>query len=327
MARLIVEQAGLGVSIQDRGRFGARKFGVPVSGALSQSGLAAANILAGAPEDAAALEILLSAPVLRVEEGSLRLGLAGAFSGVLSRDGEERPISSWRGLVLQTGDRLAPKLLAPPGYIAFSGGLDAPLLLGSRSTFFRAGFGRAPTPGDALTCAAAQGADFCAPPLPTTEGPLRFIPGPDDFAPKTLQTFAAARWTVRPESDRMGLRLAGPRLTHGPCGPNIVSEGVTPGVIQIPGDGQPIVLRADGQASGGYARIGCVISADLDRLAHLQPGETLSFRAVDLQEAVRARDHNRKAFAAWRQSVLYATAFDESRLWSENLIDGAIFGE
>ncbi len=127
-----------------------------------------------------------------------------------------------------------------------------------------------------LICASAQGEDFAAPPLCAAEGPLRFIPGPqaDHFSPEMFETFTTARWTVRPESDRMGLRLAGPRLVCRESA-NIVSDGVTPGAIQVPGDGQPIVLRADGQTSGGYAKIGCVISADLDRLAHVLPGENV----------------------------------------------------
>ncbi|MCW2283967.1 biotin-dependent carboxylase-like uncharacterized protein [Rhodoblastus acidophilus] len=326
MARLIVEHPGLGVSIQDSGRTGFRKLGVPVSGALDQRLRIAANILAGAPEPAAVLEVLLAAPVLRVEQGPLRLGLAGAFSGVLFRDGDEKKIDSWRGLTLHTGDRLALKLLRPPGSIGFSGGLDAPARLGSRSTYARAGLGGPLGRGDILTCAPAEGADLAAPPLGSGEGPVRFIPGPqaEAFSPETFATFTASRWTVRPESDRMGLRLAGPRLTHEKSA-NIVSDGVTPGAIQIPGDGQPIVLRADGQTSGGYAKIGCVISADLDRLAHVLPGEELSFRAVDLAEAARARAEQRAAFEKWRQA-LATFGFDEDKLWSENLISGAISG-
>jgi len=327
MARLIVEHPGLGVSIQDRGRPGWRKLGVPLSGALDQRWRAAANVLAGAPEEAAALECLLAAPILRVEQGPLRLGLAGAFSGTLVRDGETRDIESWRGLLLQTGDRLALKLFRAPGYIAFSGGLDAPLALGARATYAGAGLGRAVSRGDALVCADAEGEERAAPPLAVGAGPLRFIPGPEAFPPETLETFVAARWTVRPESDRMGLRLSGPRLAHGPEGANIVSAGVTPGVIQVPGDGQPIVLRADGQTSGGYARLGCMISADLDRLAHVSPGEDVCFAVVDQAQAARARAERRENFARWRQSLRPIAGLDEEKLWSENLITGAILGE
>ncbi|MBB4197959.1 hypothetical protein CCR94_05330 [Rhodoblastus sphagnicola] len=327
MARLIVEHPGLGVSIQDRGRFGFRRLGIPVSGALDQGFFAAANVLAGAPDDAAALECLLSAPILRADAGPVRLGLAGAFSGVLTRAGRDESIVSWRGLTLQTGDRLALKLTRPPGYIACSGGLDVPPVLNSRSAYARAGLGRALGPDDVLCCADAQGEDRCAPPLAPGDGPLRFLPGPDPFPPQTLAAFIAARWTVRPESDRMGLRLAGPRLADRPEGANIVSEGVTPGAIQIPGDGQPILLRADGQTSGGYARIGCVITADLDRMAHVLPGDAVAFAPVDAAQAAQARRERCERVAAWRQSLAPVAGLDEEKLWSENLITGAIFAD
>jgi len=327
MARLIVEHPGLGVSIQDRGRPGWRKLGVPLSGALDQGWRAAANVLAGAPEEAAALECLLAAPSLRVEQGPARLGLAGAFSATLIRGGETREIASWRGLLLRSGDRLALKLARAPGYIGFSGGLDAPLALGARAAYARAGLGLALSRGDALVCADAESDERAATPLSPGAGPLRFIPGPEAFPLETLQSFVAARWTVRPESDRMGLRLSGPRLIHGPEGANIVSAGVTPGVIQVPGDGQPIVLRADGQTSGGYARFGCVISADLDRLAHVSPGEDVWFAPVDQAEAARARAERRQNFARWRQSLAPVGGLDEEKLWSENLITGAIFAD
>ncbi len=335
MARLIVEHSGLGVMVQDQGRPGFRKLGVPLSGALDRSFSAAANILAGATADAAGLEILLAAPRLRVIEGALRLGLAGDLGGLVARaDGREEKLSSWRGLLLEEGDSVALKLGRGPAYLGFSGGLALPAFLGSRSTYARAGFGgvkgRALAAGDLLPCAEARGADFRAPPLARATGPLRFIPGPqaENFPPETHALFAAARWKVAPESDRMGLRLSGPRLAHGPRGANIVSDGVTPGAIQIPGDGQPILLRADGQTSGGYAKIGCVIAADLDRIAHFGAGDDIAFVAVDHAEAARARQEMRENFAAWRQSLTPVDAgFDEGRLWSENLIGGAIFGE
>jgi allophanate hydrolase len=126
----------------------------------------------------------------------------------------------------------------------------------------------------------------------------------------------------------MGMRLAGPRLVHGPAGANIVSDGATPGAIQVPGDGQPIVLRADCQTSGGYAKIGCVISADIGRLAHVTPGETMGFAPVDHEQAARARQDPREKFARWRAAVATGSGeWDSDRLWSENLISGAILGD
>jgi biotin-dependent carboxylase-like uncharacterized protein len=334
-ARILVEQPGVGVAAQDGGRPGYRALGVPLGGALDPVWLAAANALAGAAEDAAGLEILLSAPCLRVEQGPLRIGLAGDFSGVLFRaDGGEQRVAGWRGLVLQTGDRLTLRLARGPGYLGFSGGLALPLVLGSRSTFLRAKFGgldgRALRAGDVLCCAISEGEEVAAPPFAHDNGPLRFIPGPqaENFTPEALETFSAAEWRVSPDSDRMGMRLSGPRLAHRAGGANILSDGATPGAIQVPGDGQPIVLRADCQTSGGYAKIGCVIRADVFRAAHLAPGETVRMAAVDHRQADAARKTLRTQFLAWRGRIGPAeTGWDIEKLWSENLIGGVISGD
>ncbi len=190
--------------------------------------------------------------------------------------------------------------------------------------------GRALEKGDALACAAAEGVAFSAPPLAPKRGPIRFVTGPQaqNFPPQSLLDFAATEWRVTAESDRMGMRLSGPRLAHLSLGANIVSDGATPGAIQVPGDGQPIVLRADCQTSGGYAKIGCVISADIPRLAHFLPGDFLHFTPVDLEGAAQARKEARESFALWRAAVAPEGAdWDTSRLWSENLISGANSGD
>ncbi len=333
-ARLSVLRPGAGVTVQDFGRKNFRALGVALSGALDQKFLAAANFLGAAPEGAAGLEILLAAPELRVTEGAARIGLAGDLVGMIERaEGGREEIFSWRGVVLRAGDVLSLKLGRGPAYLGFSGGLDLPKVLGSRSTFLRAGFGglegRALRAGDALCCGAAEGGDVSAPPFSHQAGLIRFIPGPQDdhFTPEAQELLVSAPWRVGADSDRMGLRLAGPRLAHTAKGANIVSDGATPGAIQVPGDGQPIVLRADGQTSGGYAKIGCVISADLPRLAHLAPGDVLSFARVDHEEAAAARRRAREIFEQWRARVAPAGILDDGKLWTENLISGATSGE
>jgi biotin-dependent carboxylase-like uncharacterized protein len=333
-ARLAVIRPGAGVAAQDFGRAGFRALGVPLSGALDPLLLAAANALAGAPEGSAGLEILLAAPELRVEQGALRIGLSGDLSGVLTRaSGARENIPSWRGLVLREGDALALRMGRGPAYLGFSGGLDLPQVLGARATFLRAGFGglegRALAAGDALSCGAAAEGDFFAPPLLHESGPIRFIPGPqaDHFTPDALALFSAAEWRGGADSDRMGLRLSGPRLIHSARGANIVSDGATPGTIQVPGDGQPIVLRADCQTSGGYAKIGCAISADLPRLAHVAPGDIVTFAPVDHAEAAAARGRTRENFGQWRRRIAPLDGWDPEKLWSENLISGATSGQ
>jgi 5-oxoprolinase (ATP-hydrolysing) subunit C len=333
-ARLAVIRPGAGVTAQDFGRGGFRALGVALSGALDPLLLAAANALADTPERAAGLEILLAAPELRVEQGALRIGLAGELSGVLTRaSGARENIPSWRGLILREGDALALRLGRGPAYLGFSGGLDLPKVLGARATFLRAAFGglegRALLAGDALSCGAAAEGNFVAPPLLHEPGPIRFIPGPqaDHFTPESVDLFVAAEWRAGAESDRIGLRLSGPRLTHGARGANIVSDGATPGAIQVPGDGQPIVLRADCQTSGGYAKIGCAISADLPRLAHVAPGDIVTFTPVDHAKAAAARSGSRENFARWRREIAARDGWDPEKLWSENLISGAISGQ
>jgi 5-oxoprolinase (ATP-hydrolysing) subunit C len=334
-ARVVILRPGAAVTIQDGGRRGYRALGVPLSGSLDPILLAAANVLASAPETAAGLEILLAAPELRVESGVVRIGLAGDLSGAVIRAGGAREnVASWRGLILRAGDALTLRLGRGPAYLAFSGGLDLPLALNSRSTFARARLGgldgRPLKAGDLLRCgeATADG-DVVAPPLPLANGPIRFMPGPqaERFSSEALALFTQARWRVGADSDRMGLRLSGPRLAHDRGGANIVTDGVTPGAIQVPGDGQPIVLRADCQTSGGYAKIGCVISADLPRLAHAAPGDLIAFAPADHDEAAMARARARQDFADWRARIAPSGSWNAGTLWSENLISGATSGD
>ncbi len=238
-------------------------------------------------------------------------------------------------MVLRENDVLSLKLGRGPAFLGFSGGLDLPKVLGSRSTFLRAGFGglegRALRACDAFCCGAAEGGDVSAPPL-FARDPARSASSParrtDHFTPAALQKLlVSAQWRVGADSDRMGLRLAGPRLAHNALGANIVSDGATPGAIQVPGDGQPIVLRADAQTSGGYAKIGCVISADVPKLAHLAPGDFLGFTPVDHAEAAAARRRAREIFGHWRARVAPPIISDDRKLWTENLISGATSGE
>ncbi len=207
-ARLSVLRPGAGVTVQDFGRKNFRAFGVALSGALDQKFLAAANFLGAAPEGAAGLEILLAAPELRVTEGAARIGLAGDLVGMIERaEGGREEIFSWRGVVLRAGDVLSLKLGRGPAYLGFSGGLDLPKVLGSRSTFLRAGFGglegRALRAGDALCCGAAEGGDVSAPPFSHQAGLIRFIPGPQDdhFTPEAQELLVSAPWRVGADSD------------------------------------------------------------------------------------------------------------------------------
>ncbi len=330
-------EAGAGVSIQDLGRVGHRDIGVPLAGAADPVLLACANALLAQAEHLAALEVCLLGPTLCAGGAPVRLALAGDFAPRLTHgDGSTRPIDPWRSVTLQPGEVLAVgPCRSGIGYLALAGGVDVPLVLGSRSTYARAGLGglegRAPRAGDRLPCSAGQGAPRqAARPFAHVAGALRVLPGPQDghFDEQAWALFVGGDYFVTREADRMGLRLQGPTLMHrAGLGADIVSEAVVPGAVQVPGAGQPIVLGVDAQTIGGYAKIATVIRADLPRLAHARPGSVLRFRAVTRTEALAARLALSVSLRDWVRCVgpLRATGEPEvAALHSGNLISGMI---
>lgn len=329
-------------TVQDRGRPGYRHLGVPLSGALDPEWLAIANALAGNPPQAAALEMRLMGPRLRCDRPTV-IGLGGEFSAtILDAAGNRRRAASWRSHTLAAGEILdLGAVSSGVAYLAIGGGLALPPVLGSLATYARAGLGgfegRALRAGDWLAVmpgtgqAAGPGPEIalCLPHAPQIDaGPLRVLAGPqqDHFTAAAWQALLDAEFTVSREADRMGLRLAGPQLKHDPArGADIVSDGVTPGAIQVPGDGRPIVLLADCQTVGGYPKIATVIAADLRRLGHLLPGQTLRFAAVNVEQAVAARRTAAEALAASIAGITpVAAEIDLNALYGANLIDGVI---
>lgn len=272
---------GLHTLIVDAGRPHSRRLGVPVGGAADQFALAVANALVGNPTDAAALEIALVGPTLVVDapigcvvwgaEVQLTLNTASLDVG--------------RTFTLEPGAklRIGSVTQGVRAYLGIAGGIDAPLLLGSRS-------GLVPLrAGATLTCRPGRiGSRFVGPKSASSpaESPavLRVLPGGQaDWFP--AGALVARTWEVTPASNRMGLRLAGAPL---PCPDRVmVSEPVCPGTVQVTGDGGCIVLGVDGQTIGGYPRIAQVIAADLDRLGQLRPGDGVRFAPVSLDEAER----------------------------------------
>jgi biotin-dependent carboxylase-like uncharacterized protein len=193
-------------------------------------------------------------------------------------------------------------------YIAFAGGIDVPEVMGSRSTYLRAavgGFeGRALRNGDVVHLGKAHGKVKVkelpegAIPLYKSSQTIHIISGPeaDRFEMEGLRSFLTAEYTVTDRSDRMGYRLDGEPIVHKPGGADIISAGLSAGTIQVPGDGKPIVLMADRQTTGGYARIANVITADLTLVAQMKPGDTMHFREVTLDHA---RELLRQRYAAF----------------------------
>ena len=328
-----VLDAPLPASFQDGGRPGYRHLGVPLSGALDAEWLAIANALTGNPPTTAALEIRLRGPRLRATQ-AVTLALAGEFSArIEDAAGQSRAAGNWRSLALAENEILdCGYLKSGIGYLAVHGCFDLPAVLGSRSTYARAGLGgidgRAIKSGDCLKVGAG------APPIPLrlpqaprlANGPLRVIAGPqrDHFTDAAWEQFLNAEFSVGREADRMGLRLDGPRLEHA-RGADIISDAVTPGAIQVPGDGRPIILLADCQTVGGYPKIATVIGADLPRLGHALPGQTLRFAEVSLEQALAARREAAAILAQCIASMVPQRAgFDLDALYAANLIDGVI---
>ncbi|HEY1246797.1 MAG TPA: biotin-dependent carboxyltransferase family protein, partial [Hyphomicrobiaceae bacterium] len=269
---------GLMTTLQDLGRPGYQHLGIPVSGALDRVGLCAANAIVGNPPGAGALEIAYQGPALVVEADSVRLAFAGGpvAAEVLPDQGAAsgQPVPLLSSVRLRRGEVLRIGALAGVAvcYLAAEGGFDAAPVLGSQSTYARAGLGgfagRALRTGDLLPLRRAQAEEREEAMLPSLDvAPprrIRVVLGPQDdyFTEQGKRTLLESTFTVSPASDRMGMRLEGPALEHS-RGSNIVSDGIAPGSIQVPGNGLPIILLADRQTTGGYPKIATVISADL----------------------------------------------------------------
>lgn len=343
MSALIeVVDSGLAVTIQDLGRPGYRSIGVPLSGALDPFFLAAANALLGNEAGAAALEVVMSGPTLKVVSESMRIALAGEISAkVVSAGGNTLTVHPWSTATLFPGDVIRiGGVSGGVAYVGISGGFTVPTMLGSRSTYQRAALGgvsgRALAAGDHLPCGHVQGDPWLESrspqPLAHDAGPIRVILGPqqDHFTTASLHDFLSKPFTVTREMDRMGMRLDGTRLAHNERGAEIVSDGVVPGSIQVPANGHPIILMVDCQTSGGYPKIATVIRADLPRLGHARPGTTLHFQSVSPQEAAVARREQMERLALWVGNLVSFRppgVINEEALFAGNLISGAVRGD
>jgi allophanate hydrolase len=321
---LEVLNPGLGNGIQDAGRFGYRHMGITVSGCLDRPLARCVNALAGNAADAACIEVRVMGPALKVVQGPVCLAVAGNMVPKVRRaDGRQEEAPAWRSVTLDVGDVLETGTVrGGVAYITVGGGFDTPVQLGSRSTYQRALIGgidgRLLAKGDSLPCGVPavppQGERHAAP-WRYDESPIRVILGPqqEHFTAEALQEFVNSAYTVTPQMDRMGMRLDGPPLKHvTPEAADIVSDGVTPGVIQVPGNGQPIILLADCQTVGGYPKIATVISADLPRLAQRKPGDVLRFRAVDAAEAKAALLDLESRWRAWADTLVQETTDDDA---------------
>lgn len=334
MSALVVDAAGPCSSLQDAGRSGWLRFGVSGAGAFDRRYQAAANLLVGNDPTAGCIEMTLAGDSYRVEAESLLVAFAGRFR--LRIEGETA--APFRAHLLHRGQTFSVGAAEGDvrGYLAIAGGFALAPTLGSLSTHARTGIGglggRLLRAGDRLPLHLAA-----APPRPPlaldpallvrAPAPLRVTLGPQDdhFTTEGIATLLGGRYRVTQDADRMGYRLSGPRIAHA-RGFNIVSDGIPPGAIQVPGDGQPILLGPDRQTTGGYPKIACVIGPDLGLLAQMAPGHEIAFRQVGMAEATAAELEERRFLAALprRMRPVGQAGLDSSLLLEANLIDGVI---
>ena len=290
MPKLVIASIGPASSVQDGGRPGSQRYGLTPSGAMDRLALAAANTLVGNAPFAAAIEVGPFGAAFTARGGPVRVALAGA-----QRNAEvaARPVTCDGSATLAEGETLSLGFARKGSfsYLAIEGGVAGEPTFGSLSVNARAGLGSPyPRPlqaGDEIEAVAARGMPERHISLPVAQdGPIRVVFGPqdDEFSDEAKALFIGSDWKISATSDRMGYRLEGPVIRH-LHGHNIVSDGTVNGSIQVPGNGQPIVLMPDRGTSGGYPKIATVISADFGRFAQTPAGRGFRFRAVGVAEA------------------------------------------
>lgn len=292
-----VLQPGLLTTVQDQGRFGHQHIGMSPAGAMDLHSMRLANLLVDNDRDEAVLEMTMLGPRLQFARGCV-FAVTGADMGA-RLDGEMVPwgcaVTAPAGSVLQFGAARS----GCRAYLAVAGGFDVPVLYGSKSTLLRSslgGFqGRKLQTGDLLPLAAPrtevanQGLRRLPPQPPFSRSiTVRVIPGPqgDRFSQRGLDTFYHSAFTVTDKSDRMGCRLSGPKIEHS-GDPNIISDGIPLGAVQVPGSGEPMIMMSEHQGSGGYTKIANVITVDIPLVAQCPPGAEIRFQAVTVEEAQR----------------------------------------
>lgn len=303
-----VLHAGMFTTVQDLGRYQYQQYGVPVGGAMDQTALRIINMLVGNEEDEAGLEITVMGPKILIKKTTL-LAIGGANMEPLL-NGEAIPL--WRPIIAKEGSMLCfgKAQLGCRTYVAFAGGIDVASSMGSKSTYVRAAIGgiegralkkgdrfQIGTPSQFATCMIKKLLDeeriktrwgICDHVLPkySLHPVIRVITDFEwnQFKKESLESFFTKEYKVSNYADRMGYRLEGENLKRIEES-EVLSSAVTFGTIQVPSGGHPIILMADRQTTGGYPRIGNVISVDLPILAQLKPGDYVSFAKISIAEA------------------------------------------
>ena len=290
-----VVRCGFMALVQDQGRFGFQELGVSVSGAADKEALDVGNVLVGNPPGSAALEVMLGDFEIEFIE-SMMFALTGAETEASLDD---VPVGRNLSYKAHAGSRLSLSNVGQGlrAYISVQGGIDTPIILGSRSTHITSGIGglegRALQPGDVLKVGGSELGDEYSSRFwdgyesPTDELSIRVVLGPqdDEFSESGIETFLSSVYVVSDQSNRQGLRLEGSGIESRNGRYDIVSDAVVNGSIQVPGDGKPIILLSDRQTTGGYLKIATVASVDLPRLGQAYPGNRITFSAVSVEES------------------------------------------
>lgn len=284
---------GFLTTYQDLGRPDMLKFALAHCGAMDETSLRLANLLLNNSEGTAALETTAMGLTVKALDKAL-IAVTGADLG-LELNGKSAPM--WTVLQLEVGDvvRFKGKKKGLRSYLAVAGGFDAPVILGSRSVYLRGGMGTALKKGDLIRSLPLENqapragrslADEFQPTLDLTL-PIRVLPGPqfDYFTRNGQETFTKSVYSISSISDRQGCRTEGSTIERN-RGPDIITDPIPLGSIQVPGDGLPIILLKDAQVTGGYAKIGLVARVDLDRVGQLSPGDKIRFKLIRREEAL-----------------------------------------
>ncbi len=308
-------EPGILTTVQDLGRFGFSQIGVPPSGALDPLSLRIGNLLVGNDEGAAGLETTVMGLKLRAVKEIVIAVTGGDLFPCLNGE----PLEMWRSHLLVEGDTLAFKGVRRGcrAYLALSGGISVPEVMGSKSTFLSGKFGgmegRPLKRGDSLHTPDLPvqlgriGVSFPEGWIPAYEKEVRarVISGPQDchFTQQGFHTFQSSFYRVTAKSDRMGIRLEGPAIERRPdAEESIISESLVSGAIQVPGDGKPMVILNE-LVTGGYTKIATIISSDLPKVAQLKPGDQIRFEPVPVEEAHRLLREQEERLRRFRGSL------------------------
>jgi len=298
MTIMKILKPGMYTTIQDIGRYNHQKSGMSVSGAMDQFSLRVANILVGNIDSEACLETMLFGLKIKFEGDALIAVTGGDLMPMINN----KAIDMWSGVKVLDGDELSFGTVKNGcrSYIAIEHGIDVPEVMGSKSTYVKGkvgGFeGRMLKAGDEINIGSLDENNFNSIkklpieliPSYSKDNIVRVVMGPqeDYFTEDGINTFLDCAYEVTNEADRMGYRLSGTKISHKAFA-DIISDAVTMGSVQVPGDGAPIIMMADRQTTGGYTKIATIITPDINIVGQLKPGDSVRFKLIDIEEAHR----------------------------------------